>query len=297
MPIVDLYSSRLAAGQSTQDVWVYDRVPDKLRVQVSNIVRRALRALGGDTPYEDIRREVAQEHGRSSLRGLTSAAADVHECFESEKDLLVWLDLVELSFRRIEETRSLLDPAKRIAILLADAVTELNERFRRAGFGYRYEGGKIIRVDSELLHQEATRPALALLSEPRFAGANDEFRAAHDHLKAGENKDCAVDALNALESTMKAICDAKGWKYEKGARATDLLKILRSKNLFPDFADQSFEQLLATLKSGLPAVRNEVGGHGQGSVPVEVPTYVAAYALNLAAAKIRFLVEAFKDSE
>jgi hypothetical protein len=96
---------------------------------------------------------------------------------------------------------------------------------------------------------------------------------------------------------MKAISDAKGWKYEKGARATDLIKVLKSNGLFPDFADQSFDQLIATLKSGLPVVRNETGGHGQGSKPVEVPEFVAVYALNLAASKIRLLYEAFAASE
>jgi hypothetical protein len=148
-------------------------------------------------------------------------------------------------------------PPARIAIPAEDAVSELNERFRRAGFGYRYERGKIFRIDSELPHQEATLPALVLLSDPRFAGADQEFRAAHDHLKAGEYKDCVVDALNALESTMKPICDAKGWKYDKGARASDLVKVLRREGLFPEFAEQSFDQLTATLKSGLPTVRYE----------------------------------------
>jgi hypothetical protein len=179
----------------------------------------------------------------------------------------------------------------------ADAVSELNERFRRAGFGYRYEGGKIMRIDSELLHQEITRPALALLSDPRFAGADQEFRAAHDHLKAGEFKDCTVDALNAFESTMKAICLAKGWQHEKGARASDLLKVLKANDLFPEVASLSIEQLLATLKSGLPAVRNTAGGHGQGATRVETPEYIAVYALNLAGSKIRLLYEAFKASE
>jgi len=176
-------------------------------------------------------------------------------------------------------------------------VAELNERFLRAGVGYRYDGGQIFRVDSELLHQEATLPALRLLSDPRFAGADQEFRAAHDHLKAGEFKDCTVDALSAFESTMKAICDAKGWVYSKGARASDLLKVLRAKKLFPDFLDQSFDQLIATLKSGLPTVRNESGAHGQGAEPIETPEYIAVYALNLAASKIRLLYEAFAASE
>jgi hypothetical protein len=95
---------------------------------------------------------------------------------------------------------------------------------------------------------------------------------------------------------MKAICDAKGWTYDKGARAIDLLSVLRREKLFPEYADKSLDQLLATLK-GLPAVRNESGGHGQGAVPVKIPTYVAVYALNLAASQIRFLVEAFKEFE
>jgi Domain of unknown function (DUF7014) len=165
------------------------------------------------------------------------------------------------------------------------------------GSGIDYENGKIYRIDNELTHREITLPALRLLTDPRFKGADEEFRAAHDHYKAGEYKDSAVDALNALESTMKVICDLKKWTYQQGARSSDLLKVLRREGLFPEFAEQSFDQLLATLKSGLPTLRNETGGHGQGATPVAIPEYVASYALHLAASKIRFLVEAFKASK
>lgn len=308
MPIVDLYSSRQRAKNMAPDVWEYERVPDALRVQVSNIIRGAF----GDTTesweysslgyFRFIRETVSHEHGIDYLNNSrVGAVEDVHACLRHGTNLLVWLDVVELACRFIERSfgshtdhdRKMRD----ITIPSKEALEELNERFRRAGLGYRYESGSIIRVDSEFTHQEATRPALMLLSDPRFAGAEEEFRAAHAHYKAGEYKDCAVDALNALESTMKAICDAKKWACPKGARATDLVKILRRENLFPEFADLSFEQLFATLKSGLPALRNETGGHGQGPAPVEVPQYVAAYGLNLAASKIVFLVEAFKQSE
>jgi hypothetical protein len=306
MPIVDLYSSRNA--KQAPDVWNYDDIPQVLRVQVSNLVKAALGRVddySSDSAfgiYEAIREYVAHEHGRDTLAGeRKEPAIDVHDCIRQEAHILVWLDVVELSIRSAERLRGSFDERRRlmasITMSAEQAVAELNERFRRAGFGYRYESGKIVRIDSEHLHQEATRPALVLLSDPRFSGAEEEFRAAHDHYKAGEFKDCAVDALNALESTMKAICDAKGWTYDKGARATDLQKVLRKENLFPEFTDQSFEQLVATLKSGLPTLRNNSGGHGQGATPVEVPGYVAAYALNLAASKIRFLVEAFKASE
>ncbi|HUD87317.1 MAG TPA: hypothetical protein VMR17_12730, partial [Xanthobacteraceae bacterium] len=77
----------------------------------------------------------------------------------------------------------------------------------------------------------------------------------------------------------------------------DLVKVLRGNGLFPEIAEMSFDQLLATLKSGLPVVRNETGGHGQGAKPVEVPEYVATYALNLAGSKSRLLYDAFKASE
>jgi uncharacterized protein DUF7014/AbiJ-like protein len=307
MPIVDLFSSRMKANRPAEDVWVYDSVPDKLRVQTSNIIRGALgRSQYGNydshSAYKFIAESVAHEHGRESL-GSYAASFDeaVHQCITTERELLLWLDCVELSLRVVAKIAAELDGHGRsvaqISIPANAAIEELNERFRRAGFGYRFEDDSLIRIDNELMHQEVTLPALRLLSDPRFAGADEEFRAAHSHFKAGENKDCAVDALCAVESTMKAICDAKGWKYPKGARASDLLKVLRDKKLFPEFADQSFDQLIATLKSGLPSVRNQAGAHGQGAKPVEVPVHVAAYALNLAATKILLLVEAFHATE
>jgi hypothetical protein len=67
---------------------------------------------------------------------------------------------------------------------------------------------------------------------------------------------------------------------------------LKSNRLFPDYLDTSFDQLLATLASGLPQVRNNAGGHGQGAMPRPIPAYVAAYALHLAATNIVFLVDA-----
>jgi hypothetical protein len=261
MPIVDMYSSRNAPKQAG-DVWMYNDIPRILRAQVSNIVKGALGERFVDDYdsakiYALIQETVAHEHGKYHLAGAPeNPTRDVHHAISSTADVGLWLDVVEISFRCIDRVCGRFSSHDRkmreITISAADAIAELNERFRRAGFGYQYEKGKIFRVDTEFMHKEATLPALELLSDPRFAGADDEFRAAYDHLKAGEFKDCVVDALNALESTMKAICDAKGWNYEKGARASDLLKVLRRERLFPEFADQSFDQLTATLKSDLP---------------------------------------------
>ena len=62
--------------------------------------------------------------------------------------------------------------------------------------------------------------------------------------------------------------------------------------LLPDYLDNSFDQLAATLKSGLPKVRGEVGAHGQGARPRETPDYVGVYVLHLAVAQDLLLIEA-----
>jgi hypothetical protein len=142
------------------------------------------------------------------------------------------------------------------------------------------------------MHQEVIKPALNLLKGKNFAGAQDEFLTAHQHYRAGEYEQSIVWAARAFESTLKGVCVTRGWPFEKGARATDLLKIVRSQGLWPDYLDASFDQLIATLASGLPKVRNDAGGHGQGPDPRTVPRFVAAYALNLAAAKMTLVVEA-----
>jgi HEPN domain-containing protein len=163
---------------------------------------------------------------------------------------------------------------------------------RQDGFGYSYMDGQIIRVDSEYLHDEVVKPALKLLNGPGFQGAQEEFLRAHRHYRAGEYPQSITEAAKSFESVLKAVCDQKKWRYEKGARASDLLKRIRQEGLWPEFLDASFDQLLATLNSGLPKVRNEQGAHGQGASIRKIPNYLAAYALHLAAAKIRLIVEA-----
>jgi len=63
------------------------------------------------------------------------------------------------------------------------AVEELNERFREHGVGYQFEELKIVRVDSQVLHAEVVKPALHLLSESAFSGANADFLKAHEHYR------------------------------------------------------------------------------------------------------------------
>ena len=311
MPVFNLFSyrKRLAAGD-TPDVFVYDELPRGLRVQISQILVDAIGPyyvgprLGLGSPpnnneaWDLIHKVVAREHKVFALGDDHSIADRCLTYLLDNTSVDEALDVIEAGFIYIEEVARNFDPHNReahgIQVTADDAVAELNERFRRAGVGYRFEDLQIFRVDSELIHSEVVRPVLRYLHEKGFAGPRDEFLRAHAHYRAGETKGAITDANNAFESTLKTICDQRRWQYPQGARASDLLKVVRQKGLLPDYLDASFDQLAATLKSGLPKVRNAAGAHGQGATPREIPDYVAAYALHLAAAKILFLVEAHK---
>lgn len=147
---------------------------------------------------------------------------------------------------------------------VVDAIEEINARFEQHSVGYQFENGQIIRVDSKLTHAEVIKPALILLRAPEFTKANEDFMTAHRHYRANEFKDCVTAANRAFESMLKAICETEKWEYGKGDRAAELVTKVRNKRLFTHDFDRSFESYVAMLKAGLPAVRNDAGGHGEG---------------------------------
>lgn len=309
MPILDLFSYRKRVSEKdAPDVFTYETLPQELRVQVIHIWRDAIgpyhvygrhqlgKANENNEAWEFIHETLVRELGVFSLGNVNN----IQECCERYLLEIPSVDsalyIIELAFIYIDTVARNFDPLnqqiRRIKQTSESAIDELNERFLRAGVGYQFEQGKIFRVDSELIHSEVVRPALQYLYKPGFEGPRDEFMKAHSHYRAGETKDAITNANNAFESTLKVVCEKRKWSYPSGATAAVLLKTVRKHGLLPDYLDNSFDQLAATLHSGLPKVRNEQGGHGQGSEPRNTPNYVAAYALHLVAAKILFIVEA-----
>jgi len=131
-----------------------------------------------------------------------------------------------------------------------------------------------------------------LLRTEGFDGALDEFESAHHRYDNGEAKEAMADALKAFESTLKTICDLRGWPYAKNATANRLIDTVFANGLVPPALQSQFAALRSLLESGLPTVSNPVR-HGQGRVVVVTPDYVAAYALHLCAANIVFLVDCY----
>ena len=129
-----------------------------------------------------------------------------------------------------------------------------------------------------------------------YKGANEEFLNAHQHYRKHRYKECMNDCLKAFESCLKGICKKRGWHYdEKRHTAKDLIDIVFDNELIPTYLESHFSALKSTLVSGLPTVRNREAGHGQGPEKIDVPEYLAAYALHLTASNILLLTKADEE--
>jgi AbiJ N-terminal domain 4 len=315
MSIIDLYSKRkkrLEKGNQPE-IYQYDELSLTFRRQVVYIwvnatgdYRRIRLACHFWQTIHDL---IARELG---VFKLSPNILNEENYFELCKEFLLnkdtpienLLDLIELTFNFVDIVirQKLENPCSPDEIMLErsvslqpdEAISELNDRFREHEIGYQFEGGQIIRVDSKFIHAEVVVPALGLLSDPNFAGPEQEFRSAHEHYRRQEYKEANNYALKSFESTIKSICDVRGWSYAKTACAKDLINIILTNQLVPQYLQDYFSGLRKVLESGVPTVRNKTSGHGQGATPIEVPEHLAAYMLHLTASNIVMLIEAHK---
>lgn len=311
MPSIDIFSKRQKKLRGeTPDVYIYDKIPQPLRVQIVHIWRDAFgniheyESQAGHV-YKAIYEILCREYGtfylndKYELRNGTRAKllSALSDFFVSVEDTEKALDVIELSFRFIDlytrdnNYRHYSQPS----ITADDAIEELNLRFLEHGVGYKYEAGMLIRIDSELVHAEVVKPTLKLLRAKIYKGANEEFLKAHEHYRHQRYQECMNECLKAFESVMKAICHKRKWQYNQKDTAKVLIDTCFKKGLIPQFLESHFTALRSCLESGVPTVRNKISGHGQGVQPNAVPAYMAGYLLHLTATSILLIVEAEKQ--
>jgi len=283
------------------EIYVYDDIPNKLKVQVIHIIddaighpKNSLYEDKVDEVYEFIRDALCREYGLFELLPHHHYIKNEVNNFFLKSTTDEALDLIELTFRLIEkyikDENHSYHSKVRVKLNPKEAINELNERFRENGIGYSYENGEIIRIDSTYVHSEVTKPAISLLYNSMFEGANEEYMKAHQHYRDGENKECLANCLKAFESTMKIICKEKSWAFNQNDTSKKLIQICFQNNLVPSFTQNQFTSLQNLLESGIPTIRNKLGGHGQGAVPQKVDDEMTRYALNLTGANIIFLI-------
>lgn len=319
MAVFDIFSRRQQRLQGkSPDVFQYDDIPLELRVQV-------LYAM------EDARQIISERiKPRNYVPGMEGRDCFAEACLVLRRELGVGqlskdrrhalpLDESQTARLRMEftnffqdcETEHVLDAIEVVMHVIGDAdrlgalfgecnsrtvAAEINARFLQHGVGYQYESGQIIVQSNSHLHAEAVKPALHLLSDPTFQGANEEYLKAHDHYRHGRFPECLVDCLKTFESTMKIICDRKGWAYGQTDTASKLIDVCLSNGLIPTFTQQQLTSLRTLLESGVPTLRNKQAGHGQGTQQHDNPPPLARFALHTTATIIVLLVEAFQAS-
>lgn len=304
MAILDLFSKRQKRLRGdVPDILVYNDIPHTLRVRIVHIIKDALGEGTYHTKhkvskmYELLQKSLCREYGQFILIGndySMSCEDQVLNFLLCKKETDKVVDVIELAFKMIDQIiRDDHDYSHlvRPRINPDEAISELNDRFKEEAIGYAFEGGKIIRIDSTYAHAEITKPTISLLSTRKFKGANEEYVKAHEHYRNGRNKECLADCLKAFESTMKVICNEKKWPFKQTDTSKKLIQICFQNGIVPSFTQNQFTSLQNLLESGIPTIRNKLGGHGQGQSLQMVDDEMTRYALNLTGTNIIFLIE------
>lgn len=221
--------------------YTYD-LPERLRVQIVYLWQRF------DTPVQNhlghvkvlsemVVEFLCEEYGRLELlepdpRRVFSARdyrKELERFFLKETDTEKILDAVEVIFHfhhnlhRDYEWHRNYEWKNEWRKSVREASETLNRRFQEHGVGYQLANGKIIRVDSEYLHKEAVEPALLLLDDPAYSVAQKNFLKALRYYRKDDFDAALIACGKSLESTLKAICDKRGWKRQHNAGTRSLI--------------------------------------------------------------------------
>lgn len=307
MTIIDIFSKRQKRQRGeVLDVYQYDTIPGPLRVQTVQILKEVIGdsnaySYGDDSKgyYQIIVDVLRREYGVFTLPpvpvGRRSVENELFDFILQTHDTEQVIDAIEISFRvvdSIRKQRNYIGRGDNGPVMAKEAVEDFNTRLKEHGLGYQFVEREIIRVDSELIHAEAVKPALRLLNTKSYKGPHEEFLNAYEHYRLGNTKEALIDCNKAFESTMKSICDKRGWTYNSNDTAKNLIGVLYDNGLVPSFWKGQLTSLRSLLESSIPTGRNKMAGHGQGATPTDVPGYIAAYMLHMTASTLVFLTTA-----
>jgi hypothetical protein len=320
----ELYSER--NFPTAYDVLEYKEISKKVRVQIfqqMNILLEELESKDGyldrDMVFHNAMRTLKQRRGVLTYKELlpitifrelaygNEFSQTYHYLPDTElefytlliyaesTDYLLILDLIELLSYWVNH--SYMDESSKIVD------QTINELFRINGIGYEVINNSIIHKGNEVVHTNVVRPVLYLLSEPIYAGANNEMLKAFEEFKENNFKGSIHNASNAFESTMKIIIEKNNWQLVNPnprqsvptlskATASVLIHTI-SKNVdLEGFESLAIKGLKDTLQA-LATLRNNHTGHGQGSEIKETYMRHCEFALHTAAANILFLIRTY----
>lgn len=299
-----LFSERKQeANGEISDVYKYLDFPISFRNQVFDILANLFEinedtycCYLGESDEERLWNRICETYAHE--KGIKSIHKDYYsdndrDAFEHYSDHCKnedYLDLLDYVFTEWVDRTEVSQTFGRCKVQAA--IDELNYRLKQHSLGYEFIDGHLIEKTNEQIHREIIKPAIHLLAGKDFEGANEEYFAAFDCFKQGDNKGAILNAGKAFESTLKVICAKMKYTLEKGEdTAKKLIEVLKKNNFFPAYLSEHLNAICTSLENGAPTVRNKTAGHGQGEQVQEVSEEFAEYELNLVAANIVFLVK------
>ena len=138
-------------------------------------------------------------------------------------------------------------------------VHELNTRFEQAGMPLNHHNGFIQIKQDALVQAQIEQPFWDLVKDPMWTNVSIDMAEAIDR-RDTKRRDPSFYAAKALESTIKIVCDARGWTTGGEKGASDFLNHLESK-ANGAYLQPWERQMIQKIFSD---VRNDLG-HGPGS--------------------------------
>ncbi len=165
-------------------------------------------------------------------------------------------------------------------------VDDIEKTFQKCRLPYGVNNippASIYLAEDEVVRKTALEPALAVLAEPRFKVASEEFQSAMNEYRNGNYADCLAKCGSAFESVLKVICKSNGWPF---ARTDVAVKTVVGKcpSLAPFFERPLM--LIATMRNELSAA------HGGGDKLRAPQRHIARYAVSSTAAAVVLLASA-----
>ncbi len=301
----ELFSRRYRDRNGDPEVYIYNDFSEAFRNQCFHIISSFLRRIERIHLYTDITEVICKSYAREkglkylmgNYYGRTNNLSAI-ENYIDESSNEDFLDFLDFAFSNVVCNPTIQEGVRPFLYSEPDpfqgAIDELNLRFRQHSLGYECSNGEIIPKTNEVMHQTVIKPALMLLSDERFRGAEEEYLLAFEHLKKGTNKDAILNAGKAFESVMKVICKNLGYPFSENDAAKKLVETLKTNSFFPSYLESNLNHLCALIEEGAPVVRNKESGHGQGGDVKSTTNEYVEFVLNTVASNIVFIYKIFK---
>ncbi len=88
--------------------------------------------------------------------------------------------------------------AQGAVVIHEELIAEVNDKFSRAGFGFRFDHGMMMKADSQFAHKEIVLPALGVLSDPAIRRLTPSIGRLTSILGTGEMQSVSLSAARLL---------------------------------------------------------------------------------------------------